>query len=58
MRCEGISINYMVYIPSVGIIQIRFKWVETELRFLSAGFRQLPIDNIKLLSSYIMHLYV
>ncbi len=29
--------------PYVGIIQIRLLWVEAELRFLSAGFHQLPV---------------
>ena len=30
----------------VGIIQIRL-WVEAELRFLSAGFHQLPVCNFR-----------
>lgn len=54
-RCGGIFIKYMVYIPSVGIIQIRFKWVETVTRLLSAGSDQLPFDNINLLSVVIMN---
>ena len=39
-------VQHMVSIPSVGIIQIRFKWVETVTRLLSAGSDQLPFDNI------------
>ena len=34
------------YVPYVGIIQIRL-WVEAELRFLSAGFHQLPVCNFR-----------
>ena len=33
------------YVPYVGIIQIRL-W-EAELRFLSAGFHQLPVCNFR-----------
>ena len=52
---QGHLNHYMVSIPSVGIIQIRFKRVETVTRLLSAGSDQLPFDNINLLSVVIMN---
>ena len=46
MRRASSLIIALRYVPYVGIIQIRL-WVEAELRFLSAGFHQLPVCNFR-----------
>ena len=41
------SISFVRYIfPTLALSKSGFR-VETESRFLSAGFRQLPVSNIK-----------